>query len=382
MHLFRRNTRDELEQQQHDHHRLTPFPGYLSIFPIPQDPQDQGSHHDRLSDDTLPDHRLVSRSTPRPRLGARFWGVRGTHPAALPTGTRFGGNTTCLEIRYGRHIIIIDAGSGIIALGDELSREMRDWPTTSERPTVSLLFTHAHHDHLCGMPFFAPIYQPETRLHLLGPDLAGMRFEEIVAGYMRSPYFPVDFRELPSERRLTSIGDGTRLVWMAEANGPVVWDEAVTPPPDSLVVDVLHSRLHPREGTLVYRISAGGQTMVFATDIEIVEIEEQGGEAEQRYLRFIHGVDVLVHDAQYSEDDYAGVETAPTRGFGHSTPVMAARVARKASVGRLILFHHDPGYADADIFALEQAARQVFPATVAAREGGEIFLDAPLARQI
>jgi ribonuclease BN (tRNA processing enzyme) len=318
-----------------------------------------------------------------PGLRACFWGVRGTHPTARVTGTRFGGNTTCLEIRYGRHILIFDAGSGIVALGDHLVREMRHWPRVSERPTLSLLFTHAHHDHLCGMPFFAPFYEADCRLHMFGPDFPTMRFEEIVSGYMRSPYFPVNFAELPSERILTSIGDGTRLVWTPGATGPMIWNQPISPPSDSLCVDVLYSQFHPREGSLIYRVSAGNRSLAFATDIEISVFEDHPtNQAEQRYLRFIQGVDVLVHDAQYSEDDYTGVEATPTRGYGHSTPVMAARVARKAGVERLILFHHDPGYADADIHRLEESARQVFPATTSAREGAEIFLDASIARQI
>jgi hypothetical protein len=210
-----------------------------------------------------------------------------------------------------------------------------------------------------------------------------MRFEEIVSGYMRSPYFPVDFTELPSERILTSIGDGARLVWMPDATGPVIWNKPVSPPPDSLWVDVLYSQFHPREGSLIYRVTAGNRSLAFATDIEIMVFEDkQTSQAEQRYLRFIQGVDVLVHDAQYSEDEYVGVEVAPTRGYGHSTPVMAANVAHKAGVERLVLFHHDPGYADADINRLELSARQIFPATIAAREGAEIFLDASMARQI
>jgi len=312
----------------------------------------------------------------------RFWGVRGTHPAALVMGTRYGGNTTCLEIRYGNHILIMDAGSGIVPLGDELARERRDSPPGGEQPTFTLLFTHAHHDHLCGLPFFAPLYQSSSRLQMLGPDLSGMRFQEIIAGYMRSPYFPIDFWELPSQRILTSIGDGARLVWLPDARDPVIWSHEGPVPAGSLVVDAFHSQFHPREGTLIYRISAGGRSVAFATDVEFETGEERpDNQAKQRYLRFIQGVDVLIHDAQYSEGDYSGAE-APTRGFGHSTSLMAAHVACKAEVGKLILFHHDPGYADSDIHLLEQEARQIFPATTAAREGTEILLDAPGAGQI
>lgn len=305
---------------------------------------------------------------PNQTLRARFWGVRGTRPVAATSRT--GGNTTCLELSYGRHRILFDAGSGIVALGDSL---MREWDGLSPelRSPLTLLFTHAHHDHLCGLPFFAPLYRPDAELHLLGPDLAGMRFGEIIAGYMRSPYFPVDFRELPSRRRLRSIRDGARLVWAADADGPVVWKPRRAAPHDALVVDVLHSRLHPRDGTLVYRVSAGGASLVFATD---VEIGANGSAAEQRLVRFASGADILIHDAQYSEDDYDGVISH--RGFGHSTPTMAARVARAAGVRELILFHHDPGYDDTDVDALEQAARGAFPAVRAAREGLEICLDA------
>jgi len=337
---------------------------------------------DSSSTETLPEVRPAAGTIDSGAFRMRFWGVRGTHPAALVTGTRYGGNTTCLEIRYRNHIIIIDAGSGIVPLGDELVRELRDSPPGGEQPTFTLLFTHAHHDHLCGLPFFAPLYQSSSRLQMLGPDLSGMRFQEIIAGYMRSPYFPIDFWELPSQRILTSIGDGARLVWLPDARDPVIWSHEGPVPAGSLVVDAFHSQFHPREGTLIYRISAGGRSVAFATDVEFETGEERpDNQAKQRYLRFIQGVDVLIHDAQYSEGDYSGAE-APTRGFGHSTSLMAAHVACKAEVGKLILFHHDPGYADSDIHLLEQEARQIFPATTAAREGAEIFLDASRAGHI
>src|SRR5689334_14002863 len=320
--------------------------------------------------------RSTSDEAASPRLTARFWGVRGSHPAPFATGSRFGGNTTCLELRFGRHLLIFDAGSGIVGLGDTLAREWRGLPPAA-RPTLTLLFTHAHHDHLCGLPFFAPLFDASADVHLTGPDLAGLRFEEILAGYMRTPYFPVDFYDLPARRHLRSVGDGARLVWTAEGSGPAAIPLDASLPSDALVVDVLHAQLHPREGTLVYRVTGGGRSLVFATD---VEVGERGGEGERRFVRFIRGADVLVHDAQYSDEDYDGA--APHRGFGHSTPAMAARVALAAEVDRLILFHHDPNYPDADVLALERTARRLFPRTWAAREGGEIWLDGREERHI
>lgn len=301
-------------------------------------------------------------------LRLRFWGVRGSHPSVRNGGSSVGGNTTCLELRWGRHVVVFDAGSGCIPLGEALVDERRRMPR-SERPTLTMLFTHAHHDHLCGLPFFAPLYQRDVELRLFGPDLAGLRFEEILAGYMRSPYFPVDFRDLPSHRHLASVGDGARLVWPTDGSPPAPAQRGRHVAEDALALDVMHSTLHPRDGTLLYRITAGGRSVVFATD---VEMREPGSEAEQRFIRFSRGADVLIHDAQYSETDYGA---APRRGYGHSTPAMAARVAKAAAVGRLVLFHHDPDYADAEVLAQRDAARAIFPRSETAREGVEICMD-------
>ena len=309
-------------------------------------------------------------------LHARFWGVRGSYPTPLASGSRIGGNTTCLEARFGRNVVIIDAGTGAIGLGETLAREYHEQPLTA-KPTLTMLFTHAHHDHLSGLPFFAPLYEKRARIHMFGPDLAGLRFEDTIAGYMRSPYFPVDFRQLPSHRQLTSIGDGARLVWPLDGAEPVLSGERSSVTPQMMTVDVLHSQQHPREGTLVYRVSAGGRSLVFATDVEMGAPDK---EPDQRFITFAEGADVLVHDAQYNEDDYFGSGTY--RGFGHSTPLMAANSARAAHVGKLILFHHNPGYNDASVRAMEQAARTTFPDVVAAHEGLEITLDGATSRHV
>src|SRR5260370_20129220 len=167
------------------------------------------------------------------------------------------------------------------------------------RGSLRLPFPHAHHDRLWGLPFFAPLFQRDAEMHLLGPDLAGLRFAEIIAGYMRSPYFPVDFTELPSRRHLRSVADGARLVWRAGCAGPVVWDPARPGPARALLVDLLHSRLHPRDGTLMYRISGGGHSLGFATD---VEVGGEGAPREQRFVRFARAADGLVHAPQSRQE--------------------------------------------------------------------------------
>lgn len=345
------------------------------IEPLPDETQHVMNHTHTVRSSRSPASSRSSLPTPHP-LRLRFWGVRGSYPVPFASGTRIGGNTTCLEVRYGHHVVVFDAGTGIIQLGEALANEWQALPP-ADRPTLSVLFTHAHHDHLCGFPFFAPLFQRDAEMHLCGPDLAGLRFEEILAGYMRSPYFPVDFYDLPSARHLRSLSDGARLVWTADATEPVPWDVEWPVPDDALVVDAMHSEIHPRDGTLIYRISAAGHTVVFATD---VEVGSRSTAPVRRFIRFVRGADLLIHDAQYSEEDYSG--PVSHEGFGHSTSVMAARVARTAEVGQLVLFHHDPGHTDVDVAAIECTAREIFPEVVAASEGLEICLDAHSPRHV
>lgn len=300
-------------------------------------------------------------------LIARFWGVRGSYPTPRVGGGSIGGETTCLEITFGDRSVILDAGSGIIRLGEELMRRANARP---ERPRdVTLIFTHAHHDHLCGLPFFAPLYDARFTIRFFGPDLAEMPFSEIIAGYMRAPYFPVDFSTLPSTRTLTALHDGDRLLLPRDGAPRIVCatDELAD---DTLTVDALFSYLHPANGSMIYRIAGGGAKLVFATDVE-VGMRGEGGDA--RLIEFTRGADALVHDAQYSEADYNGSDSK--RGFGHSTPQMAAHIARRAGVGRLVLFHHDPHYGDEAVMELQRHGREGFPEVVSAREGLELRLD-------
>lgn len=312
-------------------------------------------------------------------LIARFWGVRGSYPTPRVGAGAVGGETTCLEIRSGQHTLIIDAGSGVIGLGEALAR--RASATPDQQPQdVTLLLTHAHHDHLCGLPFFAPLYDPRFHVRFFGPDLAHMRFSEIIAGYMRAPYFPVDFHSLPSRRTLRSLSDGDRLLIPAEGEPQIVNPSTNMPasaPDGALLVDALFSHLHPADGTMVYRVSAGAARLVFATD---VEIGARSAEADQRLVEFARGADTLIHDAQYSEEDYNGAESK--RGFGHSTPAMAARIARDAGVSRLVLFHHDPHYSDEAVLELQRRAQMGFPQVVTAREGLELRLDGARRRLV
>jgi len=307
----------------------------------------------------------------------RFWGVRGSHPVPGKSTTRYGGNTPCVEIQAGEHTIILDAGTGIIDFGQEL---VQHYGGTHTPIHATLLFTHLHHDHTQGLPFFVPAYLPTTRLNIFVPDIYEKPAEDALVSIMASPTFPVPFHSLKAdkniyglrENEIIRLGISKHDVQVYSANSPV-------PPEDAVWIRCLQSYAHP-QGVMIYRITWQGKSIVYATDTE----GYVGG--DRRLINFARGCDLLIHDAQYSADHYLGRLTgAPiTQGFGHSTTAMACEIAQSADIGQLILFHHDPNYDDATISKLESQARAMFPGTVAAREGQEIDLQerviAPKAR--
>ena len=266
-----------------------------------------------------------------------FWGVRGSIATSGPEFARIGGNTTCLEVAHDRSRLILDAGTGLRALGAKLMAEAREKGRGVE---ASFLFTHLHWDHIQGFPFFAPAFVPSTKLSLFGPvDEKGVGLEEVLSRQMQPPSFPVPLSAMASEKTFATIGTGREL-----SIGPF---------------DVrMRALCHP-QGSLGFRIEAGGRSLCFATDTECDQKE-----IDPSILDLARGVDLLVYDAQYTEAEYAS-----RKGWGHSTYVTAALIACAAGAKRLALFHHDPSHDDDAVEAIERDARSIFVHAFAAREG-------------
>lgn len=278
-------------------------------------------------------------------MDIRFWGVRGSIAVSGPRYTRTGGNTTCVELSHDGARLILDGGTGLRALGESLGFAPLE---------ATLLFTHLHWDHIQGVPFFGPAFHPESRLTLAGVPRATGTVREALAAQMRPPTFPVTLDRLVGARRFVDV----------PRTGPLEFGPfRVTP----LEQD------HP-DGVVAYRIEAGGRSVVFATDCEHREGAGESSESARAMAAFARGADVLIHDAQYTTDEYFGRRGPPRLGWGHSTVDDAVAVARRADCGRLALFHHDPGRDDDAVEALERVARAHLPGAFAAREGEGLTL--------
>ncbi len=280
----------------------------------------------------------------------RFWGTRGSIASPGEATSRYGGNTSCVEVRADDGtVIVLDCGTGARALGVHLAREAAQQPLH-----LHLFIGHTHWDHIQGFPFFVPAFLPGAELNVYAPLGFQQSLEEAMAGQMEYSYFPVKLRDLRSRIHFTELEEGFFRV-------------------AGVLVETQY--LNHTAPTIAYRMSSNGATLAYVTDHEPFAHTEGTFHhpGDQHHVGFLRGVDVLVHDAQYSEAEYA------TRlGWGHSSIEYATDVALAAGVRRLVLFHHDPTHDDATMDRLEAGAQARVAAAsstldvVAAREGMEI----------
>lgn len=272
-----------------------------------------------------------------------FWGVRGSIPVPGARTHRYGGNTPCLEVRCGGQRLIFDLGSGVRELGDRLA--------ASGTPVhASVFLSHYHYDHMQGLPFFGPIFDPRNAFTFYGAEREGRSVREVVAGQMVTPYFPVSADQVFRARvDFVTVSPGATLT----LGEPGV--------PDGQVQVRTFDLNHPG-GSLGYRVEFRGRSLVYATDVE------QGGPQDAAFLDFARGADLLIYDAMYTDDEYEGRVGPRRAGWGHSTWKQAVAVANASGARRLVLFHHEPTRDDAGMDRLVRAARRLRPEAVAARE--------------
>jgi phosphoribosyl 1,2-cyclic phosphodiesterase len=298
-----------------------------------------------------------------------FWGVRGSHPVPGKNTLLFGGNTTSLEVSIGLTTIIIDAGTGIINLGNKLVGEY--FGTGGKGPLeLTLLFSHLHHDHTQGLPFFTPLYLGQSKLYMFGPRNFNNELQVVLERSMIPPNFPIDFFHSNSIKTIETIKENNVILLDVKDRTPKLinkYYEKANVKDSSIVVKVHSDYSHPANGVFVYRINYGGKSVVFATDVEGFEF------GNVKLIAFAKNADLLIHDAQYSKEQYTALPT-PRQGFGHSIPEMAIDVAHQAGIKQLVLTHHDPNATDGQLKKNQARYKRRFQNLIYAREGLTITL--------
>jgi phosphoribosyl 1,2-cyclic phosphodiesterase len=251
----------------------------------------------------------------------RIWGCRGSIAAPGVDSVRYGGNTSCVEVRLDDGtLLILDAGTGIRALGVALVEE--------PPPRIDLLLTHLHVDHVEGLGAFEPIWRAETELHVWGPASPVAALDSRLATYFSPPLFPLTLAEVPARCTFHDAPEGT---W--EIDGATMSSQPI---------------LHPGP-TVGYRIEADGVTLAYLTDHEPALGTDLASTPSEWISGFslAEGATLLLHDCQYTDEEYES-----RFGFGHSSVSHLSTFAERAGVDRLLTFHHDPMHTDAELDAI------------------------------
>lgn len=277
----------------------------------------------------------------------RFWGVHGSIPRPGPATLKFGGNTPCVEVRCADTLIILDAGTGIRALGEDLLRR-GSGPAGGKTPIRGHIFiSHLHWDHMQGFAFFDPAFIKGNLFDVYGVGPMSGHVRATLDRQLAEPNFPLSLDDLMASFTFHDLQPAETF----QIDGVTVRVEALN---------------HPG-GSFGFRFDYRGKSLVYASDTEQVEC------VAETVLHLARGSDVLIFDSMFAPDQYQGLwDGIPRVSWGHSTWECAVDVAQAAGIRHLVLFHH--GNEDAIVEELERKARDKFPMTTAAYEGLEIEL--------
>jgi phosphoribosyl 1,2-cyclic phosphodiesterase len=273
----------------------------------------------------------------------KFYGVRGSVPVCGREFQRYGGNTTCIKILREKvnRIAILDAGTGIRKLGKELIEQ------GLTQNIINIVFSHFHWDHIQGFPFFAPAYDPKQRIGILAMGRRGQvrDLKGIFSKQMQEEYFPIPMDTMGAQFEFFAYGD-KETIYGAHVKA----------------IAQCHKYMG---GSYGFRLDDEGVSLVVCTDLEHVN------GIDQNIVEFAKDADLLIHDGQYTNEEYYG----KFKGWGHSTWEQAAEVATLAHVKKLIITHHDPDHNDECLDRLEEECQKIFPDSSFAKEDMEVLIN-------
>ncbi len=301
----------------------------------------------------------------------KFRGIRGSYPVAKEKFLKYGGNTACVEINIDGRIIILDAGTGLISLGDELMQNYINSGTTLSNRipvNVSILLSHIHQDHIAGIPFFSPLHVASTRVNLFGNPTNNSTLEDEISESLFNKTFPLTSSDISADVVCYDINE-TNIIIIKKDNSAILTNicelSSIRHNDEDIIISCYKSYAHPKHGVMIYRVEYKGKSLVYATDKE----SYIGGDV--KLAKFARNCNCLIHDSQYTTEDYQSIYS-PKQGFGHSTFEMARDVKKQTNAEKLVFFHYDPSYDDDK---LDQIAEDIAEENlIFAKEGLEIIL--------
>jgi ribonuclease BN (tRNA processing enzyme) len=300
----------------------------------------------------------------------KFRGVRGSYPIADKDFLEYGGNTSCVEVNVNGHLIILDAGTGLINIGNELlSKHISSGisPTTRTPINATVLISHIHQDHLQGFTFFRPLHRPSSIINVFGNVNYNESLSDELAQLLFGKSFPLDLGDIAGNLNIKDLNECDGII-LRHGEPPIIkrieTEENTKVENDDVLITFYRSYAHPQEGVLIYKIAYKDKTLVYATDKESYE----GG--DKKLVNFAKNCNLLIHDAQYTTEDYMDT-FVPKQGYGHSTFDMAVECKNQSNAEKLVFFHFDPSYNDEKLNIISQKYGDNI---IMAREGMEIEL--------
>ena len=296
-------------------------------------------------------------------FNVKFRGVRGSYPIANKDFLQYGGNTSCVEVNVNGHLIILDAGTGLIEVGNRLMKDyISSGLNASERTPIraTVLISHIHQDHLQGFTFFRPLHIPSSCINVFGNVNYNESLSDELAELLFGKSFPLDLGDIAADLKIMDLNETNYIIFKSGEMPRVVRVNELKEgdyTDDDVVITCYKSYAHPQNGVFVYRIAYKGKTLVYATDKE----SYPGG--DRKLVKFAKECDLLIHDAQYSTEDYLSIYV-PKQGFGHSTFEMALECKQQVGAKKMVYFHFDPAYTDEklDMLAEEYASEDAMMA--------------------
>lgn len=278
-------------------------------------------------------------------FSVKFRGVRGSYPIADKDFLQYGGNTSCVEVNAGGHLIILDAGTGLISVGNELlKKHITSGTKPSERTPIkaTVLISHIHQDHLQGFTFFRPLHIASSDIKVYGNVNYNESLADELSQLLFGKSFPLDLGDIAGNLDIRDLAE-TEGIILRHNEPPIIKrienENDAKAENDDVLITCYRSYAHPQEGVLIYKISYKDKVLVYATDKESYE----GG--DKKLASFARNCNLLIHDAQYTTEDYQDA-FVPKQGYGHSTFEMAVESKRQANAEKLVFFHYDPDYDD------------------------------------